>query len=148
MFPYAQVNWELSSKTTVLLYSSTFVAPGDDPTTKSLLDSQFMKAVHPSVIGSGFAFTVIAFTVLNVLGLPIMLIYGFVRGLGQLPHFMVLEIVGAILGRFYFRKKFGTKNFLRMAPTILAGYFTGVGLISMAAIAMKLIKEAVSSTPF
>lgn len=148
MFPYAQVQWELQSKTTVLLYSSTFVPPGDDPATKSILDSQFMKAVHPTVIGSGFAFTVIMFAVLNMFGLPVMLIYGFVRGLGQLPHFMALEIVGALLGRFYFRKKFGTKNFLRMAPVLLAGYFTGVGLISMATIAMKLIKEAVSSTPF
>jgi hypothetical protein len=35
-----------------------------------------------------------------------------------------------------------------MAPNLLAGYFTGVGLIAMATIAMKLIKSAVSTAPF
>ena len=100
------------------------------------------------VIGAGFAGTVVAFVLLNVFGLPVMLIYGFIRGLGQIPHIMVLEIVGALIGRYYFRKKFGTKGFLRMIPVIMAGYFTGVGLISMTTIAMNLIKQAVSGTPF
>jgi hypothetical protein len=35
-----------------------------------------------------------------------------------------------------------------MAPTLLAGYFTGVGLISMATIAMRLAQSAVSAAPF
>jgi hypothetical protein len=61
---------------------------------------------------------------------------------------MALEFVGAVIGRFYLQKRFGSSNFLRMAPTILAGYFTGVGLIGMATIAMKLIKSAVSAAPF
>jgi hypothetical protein len=148
-YPYAQVHWELMSKQQVLLYSSTFVPPGEDPETRSIADSQFFKqAVHPKVIGTGFVGTVVAFTILNVFGLPVMLIYGFIRGLGQIPHVMVLEIVGAIVGRFYLRKKFGTQNFLRMIPVIMAGYFTGVGLISMATIAMNLIQQAVSGTPF
>ena len=61
---------------------------------------------------------------------------------------MVLEIVGALVGRYYFQRKFGSSNFLRMGPTIMAGYFTGAGLISMVAIAMNLIRSAVSSAPF
>jgi hypothetical protein len=61
---------------------------------------------------------------------------------------MALEIVGAMLGRFYFQKRFGSDNFLRMVPTILAGYFTGVGLISMATIALRLVQAAVSAAPF
>jgi hypothetical protein len=148
-YPYAQVNWELASKQNVLLFSSTFVPEGEDPAARSIADSQFFKqAVHPKVIGSGFAATVIGFAVLNTFGLPVMLIYGFIRGLGQIPHIMVLEIVGALIGRFYFRKKFGTQNFLRIIPVVMAGYFTGVGLISMATIAMNLIQQAVSGTPF
>lgn len=148
VFPYAQVNWELQSKNTTLLYSSTFVAPGEDPSKKSIMDSQFMKAVHPSIIGTGFGFTVVLFTLLSVFGMPTLLIYGFIRGWGQLPHYMALEIVGALLGRYYFQKKFGRDNFLRMAPVLIAGYSTGVGLIGMATIAMNLIKQAVSSSPF
>jgi hypothetical protein len=148
-YPYAQVHWELMSKENVLLFSSTFVPPGEDPDSRSISDSQFFKeAVHPKVIGTGFVGTVAAFTLLSTFGLPVMLIYGFIRGLGQIPHVMVLEIVGALIGRFYLRKRFGTQNFLRMIPVIMAGYFTGVGLISMATIAMNLIQQAVSGTPF
>ena len=147
-YPYAQVNWEYMSKNNVLLYSSTFVPPGEDPESKSLTDSEFWKAVHPKSIGAGATFTIVGFVVLSTFGLPVMLIYGFIRGLGQFPHIMVLEIVGAMLSRFYFQKKFGRSGFLRMAPTILAGYFTGVGLISMGTIAMNLIQKAVSGAPF
>jgi hypothetical protein len=148
-YPFAQVNWTLNSKNQVLLWSSTFVPPGEDESKRSILDSQFFKqAVHPKIIGAGFLTTVTAFTIFSVVGLPILLIYGFIRGLGGLPHTMFLEIVGALVGRFYFRRKFGTQNFLRTLPIIIAGYFTGVGLISMATIAMTLIQQAVSGTPF
>ncbi len=44
-------------------------------------------------------------------------------------------MVGAIFKKF-------------VVPNILAGYFTGVGLISMATIAMRLVQSAVSSAPF
>jgi hypothetical protein len=148
MFPAAQVNWELAAKNNVLLYSSTFVQAGEDPATKSILDSQFMRAIHPQFIGAGFTVVALGFAALSIFRLPTLLIYGFVRGLGNLPHFMVLEIVGALLGRYFYQRKYGSTNFLRMAPTILAGYFTGVGLVSMATIGMNLIKASVSSLPF
>jgi len=148
VFPAAQVNWELAAKRQVLQFSSTFVPEGQDPSQKSIADSEFMKAIHPKVIGSGFGVTVALYVALSALGLPVLLVYGIVRGLGQLPHFMVLEVIGAFLGRFLYQRKYGRKEFLRMAPTILAGYFTGVGLIGMATIALKLIKEAVHGAPF
>ncbi len=144
-FPTAQMNWELRSKNEALLYSSTFAAAGNNG---GIMDSEFMKALHPTVVGTGLSFTVAAFVFLSVFGLPTMLVYGMIRGLGQLPHYMFLEILGALLGKYYFQKKFGADNFLRMAPTIMAGYFTGVGLISMATIAVKLIQAAVSAAPF
>ncbi len=148
VFPAAQVNWELAAKQQVLMYSSTFVMPGEDPADKNIMDSEFMKAIHPRVIGSGFCVIVVVYMVLMGFGLPVMFVYGLMRGLGNFPHVMVLEIVGALVGRFYLQKRYGPKNFLRMAPVLLAGYFTGVGLISMATIAMRLIKAAVSTTPF
>jgi hypothetical protein len=107
-----------------------------------------MKAIHPTAIGAGFVGVTILYTVLSAFGLPIMFVYGVMRGYGSVPHIRVLEIVGALVGRYYFQKKYGSKKFLQMAPNLLAGYFTGVGLIAMATIAMKLIKSAVSSAPF
>ena len=148
VFPAAQINWELMAKNQVLLFSSTFIAPGENPATKSVLDSEFMKAIHPAVIGGSFVGVVALYALLAGLGLPVMLVYGLIRGFGALPHAQLLEIVGALLGRYYFQKRFGATLFLQMAPNLLAGYFTGVGLISMATIAMKLIKAAISSAPF
>jgi hypothetical protein len=148
VFPAAQINWELQSKNQVLIYSSTFVAPGDDPAAKSIRDTEFMKAIHPPVIATGFLGIVSLYAVLSLIGLPVMLVYGMMRGYGQFPHVLVLEVVGALLGRLYFQKRFGTRRFLRLAPVLLAGYFTGVGLIGMATIAMRLIKAAVSAAPF
>ena len=140
-FPAAEINWSLASKTDALLYSSTFAPPGQE---SSILDSQFMRAIHPITIASGFVGAIALFTGMTWLGIPTLFIYGIVRGLGQMPHYLVLEIVGAILARYYFERKFGRDEWRRMAPTIMAGYFTGVGLIAMATIALKLIQQAVS----
>jgi len=143
-----QVNWYLAAKNQVLLLSSTFAPPGEDPNGVNVMESEFMRAIHPGTIGLGFAGCIILYTALNFFGQPIMLVYGMIRGFGQLPHFMILELVGALLGRFYFQRRFGERQFLTTAPALLAGYFTGVGLVSMVTMALMLIKSAVSSSPF
>jgi hypothetical protein len=148
VFPAAQINWELRAKNDILLMSSTFVAPNEDPANKRIGDSEFMKAIHPKVIGGAFGFTMILYTILSVFGLPVTLVYGMIRGFGQVPHTYMLEVFGALLARYYLHKKYGPQNFLRAAPTLMAGYFTGVGLIGMATIAMRLMKAAISSAPF
>jgi hypothetical protein len=148
-FPAAQVNWELMSKNQVLLYSSTFVRPDEDPDEKSIMDSEFMrKAFHPKAIATGFVGTVVLYALLSAFGLPVMLVYGMIRGFGQLPHYMILELVGAMLGRLYFQKKYGQTPFLQHAPALVAGYFTGVGQVAMVTIALRLIKSAISAAPF
>jgi|TARA_Y100000031_G_scaffold152640_1_gene196185 hypothetical protein len=147
-FPTAQVNWELMAKNTVLVYTSTFVQPGEDPDEVRIQDSEFMKAIHPEVIGGSFVAILAIYGGLSLFALPVTFLYGVIRGFGGLPHYMVLEVVGAFLGRYYYQKKYGSINFLRDAPALLAGYFTGVGLISMATIAMRFIQAAVSADPF
>lgn len=142
-FPAAQVNWELRTKNDALLFTSTFVAPGE--TEASIKDSEFMRAIHPKVIAVGFGGTALAFIAAGIFGLPTLLLYGFIRGLGQFPHVMMLEIVGAMLGRFYLERRFGRDEFRRTMPTVLAGYFTGVGLIGMGTIALRLVQQAVQS---
>jgi hypothetical protein len=148
LFPAARVNWELAAKNQVLLLSSTFVPPGEDASNVSIMDSEFMQAIHPATISAGFLGCVALYAALNLLGLPIMLVYGMIRGFGQLPHFMILELVGALLGRWYFQKRYGQRQFLTMAPALVAGYFTGIGLVSMVTMALMLIKSAVTAAPF
>ena len=60
----------------------------------------------------------------------------------------VLEIVGALIARFFLHKRFGKQNFLRAAPVLLAGYFTGIGLVGMLGAAIALIANAVSKGIF
>lgn len=147
-FPWAQVNWELQAKNQALLFSSTFVPPGDAEGIRGLLDSEFMKAVHPWVIASGFTGAAALFAVLSLFGVPALFYFGIFRGLGQLPHTMLLELVGALASRFFLQKKFGKQRFLSLAPILFAGYLTGVGLVAMATIALRLMKSAVSAAPF
>ncbi len=151
LFPAARLNWELMVKNNTLLWSSTFhpdVIAGSASALTHFTDTEFAKAVHPAVMLAGGGVTLTLFMVFGLLGLPTLFVYGVIRGLGALPHTFMLEIVGALIGRYYFQKKFGSSDFLRMGPTILAGYFTGAGLISMTMIAMNLIRSAVSSAPF
>lgn len=154
IFPAARLNWELAVRSQTLLWSSTFhpdagaeaVAATD--ALSRFADTEFAKALHPRVIMAGSGITLALFTLFSVFGLPTLFIYGMIRGFGALPHTMIIEIFGALAGRFILQKRFGSSNFLRMAPTVLAGYYTGVGLIGMATIAINLIKNAVSSAPF
>jgi hypothetical protein len=147
-FPWAQVNWELYAKNQALLFSSTFVQPGDAGGVRGMFDTEFMKAVHPWVIAGGFGGAVALFGALTAVGAPALFYFGVFRGIGQLPHTMLLELAGALLSRYFLEKRYGKERFQRLAPVLFAGYLTGVGLLAMATIALRLIKAAISAAPF
>lgn len=140
MFPYAQKMWELNAKNTVLLYSATLDTGGAMPL--------FFQALHPLIIGISFVFSLVAFVVMSIFKLPIMAIYGFVQGVGGMPHGFVPIVIGALIGKFYFHKRLGQKRFLEIMPVLAAGYGTGVGLIALIGVAINLIVSAVSASPF
>ena len=140
LYPYAQKMWDLRAKTTMILWTAT---TGEEGTV-----TLFERSFHPEFLGAVFAFSVVVFTVLSAFGLPTMLVYGMARGLGAIPHGLLLELLGALIARFYFHKRFGRKPFLRTAPILLAGYFVGTGLIGMAGVAVRLITSAISMAPF
>ena len=63
------------------------------------------------------------------LGLPVLLFYGIMRGMDQsVPYAIVPQFIGALLGRYYFAKKFGEKWRLYIV-VFFAGYSCGVGLV-------------------
>ena len=140
LFPYANKMWELNAKNAVLLYSATLDTGGAQPL--------FYQALHPAVMAGSFSFTMVAFILLSAFSLPVMAVYGFVQGVGAMPHGFVLTVVGALIGKFYFHKKFGQKRFLEIMPVLAAGYATGVGLIALIGVAVNLIVSAVSSSRF
>lgn len=139
-YPYAQKMWDLQAKQTIIWWTATTGEQG--------AATLFTRSWHPEFIAAGFGFSVIVFGVLSIFGLPTMLIYGMARGLGAMPHGLLLELLGALLARFYFEKKYGKKPFLQTAPILLAGYFVGTGLVGMVGVAIKLIQSAISPAPF
>jgi len=129
-YPFAQKMWDLRVKTMCLTYSATMEG-----------GSLFMESWRWSYFAWGLGLGSGIFAFLSVLGLPTMLVFGVVRGLGQgTPASMLFELIGALLGRYYFRKKFGDM-WLRYAPVLLAGFSCGMGLIGMVAVSFTILTK-------
>ena len=137
MYPYAQELWHLQAMNSLLLQSATL--EGNSPFYQAL---NFSYVAWGGIIGLG------SYLVLSALHMPIMLIYGVVRGLGQsTPHGIFLEIVGAFIGRYIFLKKYGLA-WRQYAPVLLAGFSCGMGLTGMIAMAITLIIRSLRSMPY
>jgi len=90
----------------------------------------------------------VLFYLLSWLNMPVMFVYGVVRGLGQtMPHSVVVEFIGALLGRFYFQKKMG-KKWRKYIPIVAAGFGCGAGLITMFGVGITFLAKSVSQLPF
>jgi hypothetical protein len=130
-YPFAQELWHLQALNTLLMQTSTLEG-----------NSLFFQALNWVYVGAGTFLGVITYMVLSLFGLPVMLVYGMVRGLGQsTPHGLVLEVVGALLGRFYFLKRYGAM-WRQYAPVLLAGFSCGMGLTGMFAMGATLILKS------
>jgi hypothetical protein len=130
-YPYAQELWHLQALNTLLMQTSTLEG-----------NSLFFQALNSIYVLSGIGFGLIVYVILNFLGLPVLLIYGVVRGLGQsTPHGLILEVIGALLGRFYFLKRYGAM-WRQYAPVLLAGFSCGMGLTGMFAMGCALILKS------
>lgn len=140
LYPYAQKMWELNAKNTVLMFSATMEMEGAKPL--------FFQALHPGVMAGSFSFTLAVFALMSAFSAPVMAIYGFVQSIGGMPHSFILLVVGNLIGKFYFQKRFGAKRFLQIVPVLLAGYGTGVGLVALVGVSLNLIMSAVSGAPF
>ena len=130
-YPYAQELWHLQALNTLLMQTSTLEG-----------NSLFFQALNGSYVLSGLSFGLVTYALLNLFGLPVMLIYGVVRGLGQsTPHGLLLEVVGAFLGRYFFLKRYGAM-WRQYAPVLLAGFSCGMGLTGMCAMGFTLILKS------
>ena len=58
---------------------------------------------------------------------------------------LVMQVIGALIAKFYFHKKYGAQRFLQIAPVLVAGYVTGAGLIAMLGVAFALIAKSTMS---
>lgn len=136
-YPYTEKIWELEAKNACLLYSST---TGEF--------SPFEKAFSLPKVGIGFGVAMGVAWSLSALNVPIMLFYGLIRGLGQsLPHVLLVQFIGACIGRFYFQKRFG-RDWRKIIPVLGAGYMVGAGLVSMVAVGLVFLSKAATTLPY
>jgi hypothetical protein len=130
-YPFAQELWHLQALNTLLMQTSTLEG-----------NSMFYQALNGTTVFTGLGFGLLMYMVLSLFGLPVLLIYGVVRGLGQsTPHGLVLEVAGALLGRYFFLKKYGSM-WRQYAPVLLAGFSCGMGLSGMFAMGFALIMKS------
>ena len=135
IYPFTQEVWELQALNFSLRVTAT--AEGS---------SRFLDALNFSVIGSGLASGILAFALLSFLNMPTFLIYGAVRGFGQMtPGHALPEMFGALIARLYFERKFGRQNFKRYIMVVMAGFAAGVGLTAMGSVALAFIAKSTST---
>lgn len=102
------------------------------------------EALKPRIIAAGFVVGIISFVVLSMFGLPILLIFGYVRSLTTIPHVLIPEVIGAFLARFYFWKKYGRKQWRLYAAVLTVGFSVGMALVGMASVSIAMIQKSVS----
>ena len=132
-FQYAQTYWHLIALRQCLWYSATLGG-----------ETLFEQAIKGWWIAGSFVLAGGLFGVMSWLGWPISLVYGFVRGLGGLPHLLIPEMAGALLARYWLEPRFGVQQWRQYAPVLLAGYACGMGLVGMSAVAIALISKSVT----
>jgi len=137
VYPFAQRMWELNAANSSIMFSSTL---GDF--------SIFEQAFRWKYLFSGAGFGVALFALMSAVGAPVFFVYGLVRGLGQtLPHAIIPQFIGALLGRFYFQKRLGLK-WRQYAPVVAAGFACGMGLITTVGVGITFLSKAIVQLPY
>jgi hypothetical protein len=101
-------------------------------------------ALKPHIMGVGFIVGIGLFVFMSVFGLPILLVFGYIQSLTQIPHVLVTQIIGALLARFYFWKKYGRQEWRRHAAVLVVGFSVGMALVGMASVSIAMIQKSVS----
>jgi hypothetical protein len=136
-YPFAQELWHLQALNSLLMQTATLEG-----------NSLFFQALNWIYVGAGTLLGVATYLLLVLFGLPVMLVYGLVRGLGQsTPHGLLLEVIGALLGRFFFLRRYGAM-WRQYAPVLLAGFSCGMGLMGMFAMGLTLILKSLARLPY
>ncbi len=111
-------------------------------------DNVLLQSIKPTYIAAGGAAALLSYGLIAITGLPQLLFYGLISGTHALPAMAIPMMIGAMLGRYYFEKRYGVENWRAFAPVLVAGYYCGMGLIGMAAVALALLSKSVSRLPF
>ena len=138
-YPYVQKIWPLNATFQALWAQSTMADKGI-----TILG----EIIKPGFILTGFVAGSALYAILHIVGGPTIFFYGVIAGLGMSGFWSAPQFLGALLGRYYFTKKFGKERWRSYAPVLLAGYGCGFGLVGMLCVGIALIAKSVSTTLF
>jgi hypothetical protein len=102
-------------------------------------------AVFGAVFGLGF------YGVLNLIGMPMFFIFGYIRSVVSGPtalFTMMTEVIGALAARRYFWPRFGTQQWRQFAMVMAVGFGVGMSLVGMICAALQMIDKAISVSTF
>lgn len=134
---YAQEWWEVTAAQQSMVFSSTLGG-----------FTEFEQAFNSHYIGAGLLTGGALVSGLSWLGAPIFFIYGIVRGINQtFPFVIIPQLVGALLGRFYFRRRIGPQ-WRQYIPVLFAGFSCGMGLVGTLGIGLTFVAKSVFALPF
>jgi len=136
-YPYAQKMWHMNALSQCLVLTAT-----------SSDNRLFLEALKPTWIAVGAGFGLGSYALLSAFGMPVMLIWGFIKNVGRLPHSVPLELLGALVGRYYFERRYGMVRWKQYATVIAAGYAAGMGLTGMGFSAMAMVMKSVRQLPY
>ena len=138
-YPYAQMYWPQQAFTQCLWATAT-LPQGEG--------NFLLKAIKFPVIGYGAGGALALYALLAVFKVPALWFYGLAGGFNAPTTGAIPTFIGAILGRYYFARRFGRERWRQYTPVLAAGYACGVGLIGMVSIGLTIIFKAVRSLPF
>ncbi|MCH8473809.1 MAG: OPT/YSL family transporter [Opitutales bacterium] len=106
-----------------------------------LFQSLKLEVIITSFIGS-----IGLFSGFSAAGLSHQYIYGGITTVTQLPHMAILIFVGALLGRFFFMRKFGKERWTNYTPILAVGFAAGMGLTGMLSIAINFLWASIGAS--
>jgi hypothetical protein len=138
-FPWARQWWEPIAFRQAVIYSSTM--PGGE-------HGPFFEAFRVEYILAGLLLALALYGGLSYFGLPVLFVYGIIRGLDQsLPDVIIPQFIGALLGRYYFAQRFGD-NWPQYRVVFFAGFSCGVGLVMMLSLGLVFMSKSVFQATF
>jgi hypothetical protein len=137
-YAYASKIWPVTAQAQLLWFTAN----------KDASNNILLQALNWHYVGYGAGFAFAAYGLCIAAKLPTLFFYGLVNGILGQPYGTIPMFAGGMLGRFYFSKRYGFENWRAYAPVLVAGYYCGMGLIGMAAVALALLSKSVSRLPF
>jgi hypothetical protein len=136
-FPYAARVWPVAARQAYLIF-----------TANSTEESLLLQAIKPQTIAIAAGVGLGVFAGFSWLGIPAIVFYGMIGGVGVPTHAGLPLLLGALLSKFYFSRKFGKEKWKRYVPVVAAGLACGMGLAGMTAVALSLIAQCTREMPF